>query len=163
MIIEQTLEAQIIEAFRAALSDGVFYSGAWQTAAVGEVKGDEPADADTVCAVTVSPRSMPDYGGGQGFVEADFPVSVYVNVRGELDATGIRALEVWNCVAPIVWRWVTDADAQTVTALTVTREGEAVFQPGGVQQTGGTPPTWNAQTRAWSFGIDFTVKGIITE
>lgn len=163
MIIEQTLEAQIIEAFRSAISDGVFYFGSWQSAAVGEVKGEEPADAVAVCSVTVSPRSMPDYGGGHGFVEAEFPVSVYVNVRGELDATGVRALAVWEAIAPIVWKWVSDADAQTVTALTVTREGEAIFQPGGVQQTGGTPPTWNAQASAWSYVIDFTVKGIITE
>lgn len=163
MILEQQIERQIIDAIKAD-GDAVYYSGAWNVAQVGDVKGDESTDTGATVAVTVQPRVMPDYGGGVDDVEADFGVAVACSVSSDADPTGSLLMSIWERTSAKVWNWVKNQTAEQTTELTVTDEdGRLLFSPGGVQSNGGTPPTFVAQAHMWTWSISFTVKGIISE
>lgn len=160
MILEQKLEQQIVDAVRADGLDGVYYSGAWDEALAGDVKGDE-GDAVAVVSVTVSPRQMADYGGGVDFVEADIPVTISCSVGGDTDPTGTTLLALYTRAAEKVWSWVKCVTAEQDSDLTVVVDEDEIFSPGGVMQSSGKPPT--CVRGVWSWEISFVVKGIIKE
>lgn len=165
MILEHRLERQIADAIRPDV-DGLYVSRAWDIADAGNVKGDESADTGAVLAVTVSPRTMPDYGGGTNRVEADFQVSVACSVSADADPTGALLCDVWERVSAKVWEWVKDQTAEQDTELSVVDDedtGALVFSPGGVMYTGGQPPTFVRSANMWTWSLGFTVKGIINE
>lgn len=163
MIIEKQLEKQIIDALKSDCQIPVYFSGAWDSAGVGEVRGDE-GDAKTVCAVTVSPRSMPEYGNVVRAVVADLNVQIDVAQVVEDDAQGVKVLELWEVFAPVVWSWVKGTRVGGLNELTIeSGEGKPSFHPGGVQQTGGTAPAYDSQRGMWTFSISFTVRGIVRD
>lgn len=160
-LVEERIEQQIIDALRANGETDVYYSGAWGQADVGTVKGDEDL-AGIVVAVTVSPRTMDGYNGGESEpVEVDFLVDVSVAVSAELDPTGARILAIGRRISRTLWAWVREVNAETESVLTV-RDGDAVvFAPGGVQQMGGQPPTLSDRARVWSMSNSLNIRGII--
>lgn len=159
-MIEAKLESQIIQALAAQAAPGVWFSGAWNPAADGAVKGSEPEGVETVVAVTVSPRVMDDYNGGDADCVVAIPVSVGAYVRGELDATGASTLALYCSIFGKIWGLVKSQTSDASTILTVEEGGVETFTPGGVLLTGGNAPTWDAQTKSWSFSLSFTVKGV---
>lgn len=162
MIIEQQIERQIVQAIRSD-DESVYYSGAWDMAPPGDVKGAEGEDTGAVVAVTVAPRVMNGYGGGVDEVEADFGVTVGCSVSADSDPTGSLLAALWERTSAKVWEWVRNQTADQETALTVRDEGRVVFSPGGVMSNGGTPPTFVQQAHLWTWSISFTIKGIISE
>lgn len=160
MMIEQMLEAKIVEAIR---QDGVYYSRAWDVTEDGAVKGDEPASTGAVVSVNVSPRQMDSYSGGVEYVAAEFPVSISLAMSADADPTGAALIGLYERVASVVWDWVKDVDCVAETALTLTRDGVEVFTPGGVMQTSGSAPTYSSAARMWVCSLSFTVRGIIKE
>lgn len=159
MIVEREIERQIIQAFRED-GYGVYYSGAWTEPQAGEVKGDEDDDA-CVVAVTVAPRRMTDYSGGYELVEAEIPVSVSCSVSTDADPTGAQLMSLYERISKKIWSWVKGVHTGDHNELVVADGEGLAFEPGGVQQSEGVPPTYSAAAHIWSWRLGFNVKGII--
>lgn len=155
-MIEQKIEKIIVDAVKATLSaanvSGIQVVGAWQPAALGEIKAVSDKSARGMMTVKVAPRSHDTFT----IVEASFTVSVILSVRAEMDASGIGYLEVTDAVAGVIYPWQKRfsnyADAFAVA-------GE--FDPTGFRLDGGDCGL-DVGSGVWTWRQDFTIQGIIT-
>lgn len=146
--IESEVEKRVIALLAAAFEDvdGVRIEGAWQTAAEGEVKGEESPTDRVVVGVAVGAPSFDTYQTPT----AEIPVALAIVVRRELAPTADALAETVGRVSDVLLRLQVDAP----DALSSAR-----FRADGVRLDAGEPPVFNVARNVWSVARSFTVKG----
>ena len=155
MMLEKSIEANIIAAIADLNLDGLDIHGAWQAANAGEVKDEESDGAPATLAVAVSPRSVETFG----ICVCSMNVALSLVVRTDLDPTG-AALETYVApIADLLTRWNRTMDCVNPCGMEV--EGE--FAPGGLQLTGGSGPEFDREMCIWAVVFNFTLRGTLLD
>lgn len=155
MMIEKTIEANIIAAVEALGLPGLVVRGAWQPAAVGKVKGEETeSSAPAALAVAVAPRALEQFGFGI----CSMDVRLALAVRADLCPTGAAIETYAEPIADLLETWNATMDCDHDCGLAVAGR----FQPGGLQMTGGEGPTFDRQLAIWSVTFSFSLRGVAT-
>lgn len=156
-MIEQLLEAKIIEAVRALNLSGLHVTGFWQAVPDGDVKGREGSDFKAALSVIVATRSYETFTTPKAL----FNVAATIAVRRDECPTGAGLAQYVSPLVDLVDSWQRDIVAVR-EALTLTVDSSPVFVPHGFRLDGG-PPTTNAAAGAWTVDLSFAVRGIINQ
>lgn len=149
MLIEQSIEAKLVERIKALGFEGVPVFGVWSPTASGVVKGTE-GDAAAAIVVRVSPRTFDTFG----ICEATMDVSITLTVRIDLCPTGAEIAEYWGGISDLVAEWNLAATGAELADFAV--DG---FEPGGVHVTGGEGPVLDGG--AWTVTQDLSLRGTV--
>lgn len=147
-MLELEIEKNIVAAIRALGLNGLVVRGAWNPA---DVKIEDEG-CNAVLDVHVPPRSFDAFG----HPAITFSVALDFAIRADIWPDG-SALEAFvSPVADLVQSWnLTLFAGGPDCGLGV----DGMFEPAGVQLTGGDSPTLDRERSVWSVGIDFTLRG----
>ena len=150
---EKNLEKKIIDALcdalEAASVSGVQIVGAWQPAAVGEIKAQESLTA--VLTVKVQPRSYSAFT----MRECEFPVDIRLDFDAGDDPDGEKFLAAADVVSGVLNSWHKSYNAY-FNAFNI--EGE--FLPTGMMLGGGDAGI-DRSAKIWTYAPAFTLQGVI--
>lgn len=149
-MLEKDVEEAIVAAVDGLGLQGLSVRGSWQVVAAGAVKGAEDESAAAL-VVKVAPRSFPMFG----VCEVDLDVTLALAVRVDLDADGAKLVEYADAIGELIQGWNLVEAGDELTDLAV----PGVFEPGGVQVTGGTGP--ENENGAWTVVQNFTLRGTV--
>ena len=149
-MLEKDVEDAIVSAVDGLAIQGLVVRGSWQVAAAGLVKGAE-GDCTAALVVKVAPRSFPTFG----ICEVDLAVTLALAVRADLDADGAKLVEYTDAIGELIQGWNLVEAGDELTDLSV----PGVFEPGGVQVTGGTGPEF--ENGAWTVVQNLTLRGTV--
>lgn len=150
---EKNLEKKIIDALDAAFTaagvSGVQFVGAWQPAAVGEIKAQESLTA--VLTVKVQPRSYSTFT----MMECEFPVAIQLDFDAGDDPDGEKFLAAADVVASVLGSWHKSYNAY-FDAFEIPDE----FLPTGMVLGGGDAGI-DRTAKIWTYSPIFTLQGVI--
>ena len=152
MMIEKSIEANVISAVESLGLPGLAVRGAWQAAEDGDVK-DVEGSSPAALAVAISPRKFETFG----FSTCSMEVALALVVRTDLCPSG-TALETYaDPIASLLQAWNLTLDCDHDCGL-----GTDGFVPGGLQMAGGTSPEVNRDAATWSITFNFTLQGTVS-
>lgn len=151
-MIEQILEKKIADEFSTALSGmNIQVIGAWQPMPDDEVKSLEDRNASGYLTVRMQPRNYDT----PTIPTAQFPCTITLVVRAEVDSDGQGYLAVTNAVTNVLQRWQSSIEAVSET-FSISEKLNVV----GFQLTGGDVGS-DKQNKIWTYTQSLIVYGVV--
>lgn len=151
-MIEQVLEKKIVDAFASQLSaTNVQVIGAWQPTTDDEVKSLEDGEAACYLTVRMQPRSYDT----PTIPTAQFPCTITLVMRAEVDAQGINYLTTTSAISNVLQKWQ-DSIEQVNEDFSIEDYLNAV----GFQITGGDVGS-DKTNKIWTYTQSLIVYGVV--
>lgn len=153
-MIEFDIESRVLDVLRALAEwpAGTFFDGAWQSAAAGEVKGEEPSGAAVKIAVATGAVMWADYTIPSG----EIPVAIAVTVRRDLCPDGSALSDILSPIMAKLVAWQLDGE---LAATDLSVQSAAVV---GFRIDAGDPPSYDSTRKSWAVVRSFTLKIVPT-